>query len=82
MVTYVALGSFDYADLFAKAVALREQPGPNSMLVWAIGSLFVLAAMTKSAQFPFHSWLPDTMERPRRFPPSCTLALSMPEGFS
>lgn len=64
VVTYVALGSFDYADIFAKAVALREQPGPNSMLVWAIGSLFVLAAMTKSAQFPFHSWLPDTMEAP------------------
>jgi NAD(P)H-quinone oxidoreductase subunit 5 len=63
-VTYVTFGSFDYADLFAKAVALREQSAPNSMMVWAIGSLFVLAAMTKSAQFPFHSWLPDTMEAP------------------
>jgi NAD(P)H-quinone oxidoreductase subunit 5 len=29
-----------------------------------IGPLFVLGAMTKSAQFPFHSWLPDTMETP------------------
>ena len=63
-VTYVTFGSFDYTDLFAKAVALREQSAPNSMMVWAIGSLFVLAAMTKSAQFPFHSWLPDTMEAP------------------
>ena len=63
-VTYATLGSFDYTDLFAKAVALREQSAPNSMMIWAIGSLFVLAAMTKSAQFPFHSWLPDTMEAP------------------
>ena len=33
-------------------------------LVAAIGMLYVLGAMTKSAQFPFHSWLPDTMEAP------------------
>jgi NAD(P)H-quinone oxidoreductase subunit 5 len=63
-VTYASLGSFDYADLFAKAVTLRKQSAPIPMLVSAIGSLFVLAAMTKSAQFPFHSWLPDTMEAP------------------
>jgi NADH:ubiquinone oxidoreductase subunit 5 (chain L)/Multisubunit Na+/H+ antiporter, MnhA subunit len=63
-VTYVTFDSFDYADIFAKAVALREQSAANSMLVSAIGGLFVLAAMTKSAQFPFHSWLPDTMEAP------------------
>ena len=62
--TYVTFGSFDYADVFAEAVALQEQSAANSMLVSAIGGLFVLAAMTKSAQFPFHSWLPDTMEAP------------------
>ena len=64
VVTYIALGSFDYTDIFAKAVALREQSEANSMLVAVVGGLFVLAAMTKSAQFPFHSWLPDTMEAP------------------
>lgn len=30
----------------------------------AVGVLIVIAALTKSAQFPFHSWLPETMEAP------------------
>ncbi len=29
-----------------------------------IGILIFIAVMTKSAQFPFHIWLPDTMETP------------------
>lgn len=29
-----------------------------------VGLLIVVAALTKSAQFPFHSWLPETMESP------------------
>lgn len=29
-----------------------------------IGLLIFIAVMTKSAQFPFHIWLPDTMETP------------------
>jgi NAD(P)H-quinone oxidoreductase subunit 5 len=62
--TYATFGSFDYTEVFAKAVALQEQSAAKSFVVSAIGALFVLAAMTKSAQFPFHSWLPDTMEAP------------------
>jgi NAD(P)H-quinone oxidoreductase subunit 5 len=30
----------------------------------SIAYLIMLGAITKSAQFPFHSWLPDTMEAP------------------
>jgi NAD(P)H-quinone oxidoreductase subunit 5 len=30
----------------------------------AVAILVVVAALTKSAQFPFHSWLPETMESP------------------
>ena len=29
-----------------------------------VGLLIAIAALTKSAQFPFHSWLPETMESP------------------
>lgn len=62
--TYATFNSFDYSVVFTKAVALQQQSTSNSLLVSAIGTLFALGAMTKSAQFPFHSWLPDTMEAP------------------
>ena len=60
--TFATFGTADYADLFAQADAQRAAGGG-----WAaglIGLLLVLGAMTKSAQVPFHSWLPDTMEAP------------------
>lgn len=36
----------------------------NHSLISAASILIVLGAMTKSAQFPFHYWLPNTMETP------------------
>ncbi len=57
-------GSSDYATLFARADEIRRAGQPLDPCLTAIGILFVLGAMTKSAQFPFHSWLPDTMEAP------------------
>ena len=41
----------------------------NTPVDWAwaptlVALLVVTAALTKSAQFPFHSWLPETMEAP------------------
>jgi NAD(P)H-quinone oxidoreductase subunit 5 len=36
--------------------------GMSSLEMW--GVLLALGAMTKSAQVPFHFWLPDTMEAP------------------
>jgi NAD(P)H-quinone oxidoreductase subunit 5 len=61
--TFWCFGSSDYAVVFAQADALRGESG-GSVFVAVIGLLYVLGAMTKSAQFPFHSWLPDTMEAP------------------
>ncbi|MCA9443558.1 MAG: hypothetical protein KC964_22345, partial [Candidatus Omnitrophica bacterium] len=62
--TFYCFGSFEYGEIFGKADAFREDSSTNAYLVSLIATLYVLGAMTKSAQFPFHSWLPDTMETP------------------
>jgi NAD(P)H-quinone oxidoreductase subunit 5 len=61
ILTYREFGTFDYSDIFAAAAAM---PVTVPWTVQVIGMLFVLGAMTKSAQFPWYSWLPDTMETP------------------
>jgi len=62
-------GSLDYATVFAKAPELANQtitiwPGTPWMLMSVIGILLFIGAMGKSAQFPLHVWLPDSMEGP------------------
>jgi NAD(P)H-quinone oxidoreductase subunit 5 len=62
--TLWCFGSSDYATIFAHAEEMRHSGTALDPCLAAIGILFVFGAMTKSAQFPFHSWLPDTMEAP------------------
>lgn len=57
-------GTGDYTLLFGEADAITRSGLPVDASLNAIGILLVLGAMTKSAQVPFHSWLPDTMEAP------------------
>ena len=61
--TYRAFGTWEFHELFASAEAMHAA-GRIPPLVTPICLLFAGAAMLKSAQFPFHSWLPDTMETP------------------
>jgi uncharacterized protein YbcC (UPF0753/DUF2309 family)/NADH:ubiquinone oxidoreductase subunit 5 (subunit L)/multisubunit Na+/H+ antiporter MnhA subunit len=61
----VTFGTLDFPSLFTMAEAVRagsiELPAFN---LNAIGLLLALGALMKSAQFPFHTWLPDTLETP------------------
>jgi NAD(P)H-quinone oxidoreductase subunit 5 len=56
-------GTLDLDNLF-KIVKSSVEAFPTTASHVAIGWLLVLGAVTKSAQFPFHTWLPDTMETP------------------
>ena len=52
--------TLDFAEL---STAVGSLPAVTTMMQVA-GFLLVAGAVTKSAQFPFHTWLPQTMETP------------------
>lgn len=62
--SYRVFGSWDFSDWFTQAAYMRETSIGSNANLSAIALLLVVGAMLKSAQFPFHSWLPDTMETP------------------
>ncbi len=55
-------GTWDFREIFRQAETFQAGEIPSA--VGWISLLLVAGAMMKSAQFPFHSWLPDTMETP------------------
>jgi NADH-quinone oxidoreductase subunit L len=55
------LGTFEYEDVFAKAPHVFHT---NEWTITAICLLLLVGAFAKSAQLPFHTWLPDAMEGP------------------
>jgi NADH-quinone oxidoreductase subunit L len=55
------LGTFEYTEVFAKAPQVFHT---NEWSVTAICLLLLVGAFAKSAQLPFHTWLPDAMEGP------------------
>ena len=64
IVTYA--GTLSYAEAFAKGGELAKMalPGTEWMLITVICICLFIGAMGKSAQFPLHVWLPDSMEGP------------------
>ena len=59
-------GTLNYTEVFAKAndLGTLTLPGTSWMLVTVICICLFIGAMGKSAQFPLHVWLPDSMEGP------------------
>ncbi len=59
-------GSLNYIDVFGKADELGsiKFAGTDWMLITVICICLFIGAMGKSAQFPLHVWLPDSMEGP------------------
>jgi NADH-quinone oxidoreductase subunit L len=55
------LGSFEYGAVFAQAPHVFAR---GEWTVTAICLLLLVGAFAKSAQIPFHTWLPDAMEGP------------------
>ena len=66
---FAYMGTLDYAETFRLAPALKEQmitliPGWQWSLITVTCICLFIGAMGKSAQFPLHVWLPDSMEGP------------------
>jgi multicomponent Na+:H+ antiporter subunit A len=56
---YIMTGTFSISEIASQAKNLHLEP----LFIPAL-LLVLLGAFTKSAQFPFHIWLPDAMEAP------------------
>ncbi|HZJ80343.1 MAG TPA: hydrogen gas-evolving membrane-bound hydrogenase subunit E [Dysgonamonadaceae bacterium] len=52
-------GTFQFDELMSNPNLLLQSPKANIILI-----LLAIGAFTKSAQFPFHFWLPNAMEAP------------------
>src|SRR5438034_5311665 len=59
-------GTLSYGEAFASAPELAKLtfPGTEWMLITVTCICLFIGAMGKSAQFPLHVWLPDSMEGP------------------
>src|SRR5260221_676631 len=65
----VNFGTLDYEVVFQKSIEMNETvtgiiPGHPWLLMTVICICLFIGAMGKSAQFPLHVWLPDSMEGP------------------
>jgi NADH-quinone oxidoreductase subunit L len=68
-IIFAMFGTLDYAPIFQQAprfanAAVELIPGFSWSLITIVCICLFIGAMGKSAQFPLHVWLPDSMEGP------------------
>jgi NADH-quinone oxidoreductase subunit L len=66
---FAYFGTLHYADVFQAAPGMASKsiellPGSSWLVITVICICLFIGAMGKSAQFPLHVWLPDSMEGP------------------
>ncbi|MEK0446359.1 MAG: hypothetical protein RLZZ399_1680 [Verrucomicrobiota bacterium] len=61
ILAWKTFGTLEFSQLFPAPAIFGALNDPK---ITTISFLLVASAILKSAQFPFHSWLPDTMETP------------------
>lgn len=59
IILFVITGSFEISAWVASAAQIQLHPFASTAFI-----LLAIGAMTKSAQFPFHFWLPNAMKAP------------------
>ncbi len=59
VLAWMEFGTWNFTTMFATPETTAVSPISHALAV-----ILTLGAMLKSAQFPFHTWLPDTMETP------------------
>jgi NADH-quinone oxidoreductase subunit L len=68
-IVFALFGTLDYAPVFAEAgkfvnATIELIPGLTWNVITIVCICLFIGAMGKSAQFPLHVWLPDSMEGP------------------
>ncbi|MGA2573670.1 MAG: NADH-quinone oxidoreductase subunit L [Candidatus Methanomethylicaceae archaeon] len=64
IILYTYSGTFNFMELYQTAGVWLAQMGRSPGILAITTVLIVVGPLTKSAQFPFHEWLPEAMAGP------------------